>query len=173
MKKLIFTVLLILCFGLLSADPVYKGFTINGKKINKWVEFDSLVEYNANGNEIYKKDTYSGTERWYQYDSNGNKTCEKNSNDKYTYEHWYEYDSNSNLIHEKYSNGFGSEYWAEYDSNSNKIYEKTTFGTEIWYEYNSDRNLIHTKFSDGSEYWYEYEFHPNGKIKKQTCYKNI
>lgn len=61
----------------------------------------------------------------------------------------------------------------KYDSNSNKIYEKTTFGTEIWYEYNSDRNLIHTKFSDGSEYWYEYEFHPNGKIKKQTCYKNI
>ena len=90
MKRFLFGFYLsVVCFALF-ADPIYKEFNIDGKKINKWVEVYGIseYEYDSKGNMIYEKGSRKD-EVWHEYDSNGNEIHFKNSIGE---EGWYEYD---------------------------------------------------------------------------------
>jgi len=100
--------------------------------------------YNEDGNVIHYKDSYE--ESWYEYDKNGNRTYEKNSNGT---ESWL--DSNERVIRKKWPTGL--EVWYEYHSNGKVKHYKKSHGYEGWYD--EEENVIHVRYSDGEEYWYD------------------
>lgn len=82
-KKIITAVLLSVIGFTLFAEEIkekaYLEVEIDGKIQGKWCDFDRLVEYDRNGNEIHEKHSY-GKEYWYKYDKNGNEIrCENSS----------------------------------------------------------------------------------------------
>ena len=142
-----------------AGDKAYIEIEIDGEMLGKWMEFCNHWEYNPDGKEVYyKKAGYDGTitEKWYEYDRNGNKIHTKNS---YGKEEWYEYDRNGNCIYEKDSDG--DETWYEYDRNGKLIHTKYSNGNEVWYKYDRNGNCIYEKDSDGTEWRYEYDMHGN------------
>lgn len=132
-------------------EQVYKEVTVNGAKLYKWVVYNSLSEYDENGNLIHSK-VFDDGEKWYEYDSKGNR------------------------IHRKTSSGIEDFY--KYDTKGNRIYFKRNFikinlEYESWSEFDSNGNEIHYNSSVGSDYWYEYTFYPNGNVKTKMEYLPI
>lgn len=67
-----FSILLFLSLMTLSnAEPIYKTFNVNGKSINRWVELESIEEFDALGRFIHQIDTSTGYEVWVSYNANG------------------------------------------------------------------------------------------------------
>ncbi len=49
-------------------DKVYKEVTVDGKRVNKWVIFDSITDYDEKGNVIHAKSSSNwGLEYWLEY----------------------------------------------------------------------------------------------------------
>ncbi|MBQ0050939.1 MAG: RHS repeat protein [Treponema sp.] len=133
------------------AQPVYKEFDVNGKKISKWVTQDSYEEYDEKGNLIHGK--YSDdSESFCEYDEKGKLILKKWINGE---ELLCEYDEKGHVIHEKFNTG--SETWYEYDNKGNEIHKKVSDGTEIWTEYDEKGNPIHGIESDGYEWWSKFD----------------
>ena len=71
-KSILSLILLLSAFFPIAAqslgDKVYKEVTVDGKRVNKWVIFDSITDYDEKGNEIHGKSTWpSEFEYWNEY----------------------------------------------------------------------------------------------------------
>lgn len=186
MKKLVFCFVFLLCsfyiFAQNIGDKVYKEVTVDGKRVNKWLELCSEKKYNENGllitdgrnyyeyddknNIVYYYEGYSldYIKEWHKYDSNGREIyfkCYKEALMFGVYEdreEWYEYDENNNRIYEKHrSYEYYKEYWNEYDSNCKITKRKCSDNTSEIFIYDLKGNLIHKKDFDGTDFYYEYD----------------
>ena len=120
-------------------------------------------KYDSNNKIIY------GKKSCYCDDGSGNK--------EYHYENrfWYEYDKNGNKIHEWDSDG--NESWYEYNESEKVIYSKFKEAydrndrySQIWYEYDENGNIT-LKRDDQCVYVHKLEYWEDGKtLKKDTCY---
>lgn len=159
-------------------ENVYKQVTVDGKKVNKWLQLSCIQKFDENGNLIFQND--NGYEKWFEYNSHNAPVFEKSDdgeekswNRKYDsdgnliwferewsgYKCWRDFDENGNCIHQKDSDY--NEKWFEYDSNNNLIHMKKDNGFEVWKEYDENGNLIHTSDTDEFEKWYDND--SNGK----------
>ena len=159
-------------------ENVYKQVTVNGTKVNKWVQLVQIKKFDDNGNSIYKN--VNGNEIWTEYDTHNNMTLERTSEGdvktwkrKYDssgnniwfkrewseYECWLDYDENGNKIHSK--NSDYEESWMEYNENNQLTHVKKDNGYELWCEFDEKGILIHTSDSDGNESWFDND--ENGK----------
>lgn len=83
-----------------AAEPAVEEYIIGEKYCKKfpgagsrWVEVSSIIKYDKQGNEIYKKSS-SGDEWWYEYDERGyiiHSIFTPSEIEYYGQEYWYEY----------------------------------------------------------------------------------
>lgn len=119
-------------------------------------------EYDADGNKIKEIETnaaFSITSE-YEYDANGNVTkfTLNNSDVEGFYTDEYEYDANGNMI---------KDIWTDFDADGNE--ESSSFHE---YEYDASGNIIKEISDIGPGtfvYEYENEYDENGNIIKYTC----
>lgn len=138
---------------------ITKTFCLNGKELEREVEFMSLVKYDTNGRQIYAENCqgYKCTIEYEEKQSeNGKIVIEKNSDSNgevniYT----YFYDKNDRLVQFKDKNDVTLDF--EYNSDGKRTKVKNSEGYESIYEYDKNGNEIHKKHSGGKGTWYEIE----------------
>ena len=143
------------CFS----SPEYKMVKSQGDILGRWLEIESIIEYNETGDLVYEFSNYDGLEyfngeKWYTYE-NGKLvyTREECTGWNEVSETRFDYDDAGNLIYEKTTTKSNislyssreSEVWYEYDKNGNEIHSKTSFGIETWKTYNDKGVLIQEK----------------------------
>lgn len=78
----------------LSADPLYKSFTIDDKTVNRWVNIteNAIYNYDSNNNLIYEENTakYKSI-KFHEYDEKNRIIHTKFIYDPETYDIWYTY----------------------------------------------------------------------------------
>lgn len=178
MKRIL---LLFLCMTLVAfncfASPEYKMVKSQGDVLGRWLEIESIIEYNETGDLVYEFSNYDGLEysngeKWYTYE-NGKLvyTREECTVRNEVSETRFDYDDNENLIHEKttiksnissYSSR-ESEIWYEYDKDGNEIHSKASFGIETWKTYNDKGVLIQEKRLDDGILTDLFEYNDQGK----------
>lgn len=164
MKKIFVLLIgLLICISYCISSPVYKMVKSKGEIVGRWLEVESINEYNEKGDPTYNynySETYDflNYERWHTYE-NGKLVYTKEDLPKVNQlsETWYEYDGLGNLIYEKtvskytktkYSSTQTSEVWYEYDRNGNEIHSKSSYGTDTWKTYDENGVLIQEKEID-------------------------
>ena len=136
------------------AEKVYKEIVIDGEKVNKWMEVDSITEYDQQEREVHKKE----------------KLCESYTEYKDNYVYiTSKYDFDDGEIHENFET-------RELNKRGDIIYQKSEklpghkVELEVWNEYNARNLHIHRMFvyyqkngkKDSWETWFKYD--ENGNV---------
>ncbi|WP_296328162.1 hypothetical protein [uncultured Treponema sp.] len=169
------------------AEKVYKEIVIDGEKVNKWMELDSIEEYDQQervmntkiflGEKIYEtlyeykgktffmvskdSDGSVGSTTFIEKDTHDNVIHCKYESIDCSYENWTEYNSKNQPIHRMCKGDvFGPlEYWAVCDDNGNRISAKDDAGLQYSYKYAREK-LIYEKTPNSVTY---YDYDGNGR----------
>ena len=143
-----------------------KGLLYKEKHISKYGESEKYYEYDDNGNLIHYKTSYQGDEYYAKYDEKGRLILKEDPYGNVLFELIEEYDKNGNLTNYKDED---IEICYEYDENNKLIYKKEVdinenYTTEEWYD--NAGVLKHQKTIRDSvlSSWYEENWYENGKI---------
>ena len=137
----------------LEEDILKKHYRSNYSISMDKKEEDMILWY-SNKNLIYRKDNLLNTECWFEYDKNGNRMKQNDSNGNEAIG-YLEYDENNNLTRVN----------VEGNSEESKLYLKSKWdydgwtlydGQEIYFEYDKNNRLRHYRKGD-DEFWYIYE----------------
>lgn len=156
----------------LCAERVYKEIVIDGEKVNRWMEVDTITEYDSEGREVRRQLEFNGSIT--TWERNGNMTIEKSvqtSQDYSSKDESYIDENIGRVIYweHEYSGTYGSgktETWYEYDSRGNEIHrieknsERGDTETYIKIQYDDKGNMIYSKSSNRygeQETWITYK----------------
>ena len=165
-----------------QGNMIYKKEHTGGyDECEYWYEYDKYgnviyIKENGRGKRIYIYEYKYDSNNKITY---GKKLCDGyNEGVEYHYElrFWYEYDKNGNKIHEWDSDG--KESWYEYNENGNVIYSK--FKTKAYdgsyeysqnrYEYDENGNITLVRANE-TIYVHKLEYYEDGEtLRKDTCY---